>query len=305
MMKIAILGDSVAWGQGLAMADKYWYQVAAALGADPDNDVIVTAHSGAIIGVGVADATTANNGEVPFHTPTILEQIAQVPNPGAVDLVLLNGGINDVGVDTIIDPFQDLHQLNQLTDQACFQDMSTLLGQVLTVFTKPGCRFVVTGYYPILSADSELEIVGGVDVFGHLLGIHGLGFPLNLDHAAVTSKVCRQALAFWQTSEAALARAATAAAQSPAASGRPVQFVSTTFAAPNALFASQQYLFAFGDDLAPEDEVIAARERSCDLQYPDPLDFVSREQCYHASVGHPNVQGAAVIAQAIKAALGA
>lgn len=62
------------------------------------------AHSGAAIGAFGA-AGIPCPGEVPCSRLTILEQCDQFTNsPETVDLVLLDGGINDVGVATILIP---------------------------------------------------------------------------------------------------------------------------------------------------------------------------------------------------------
>jgi lysophospholipase L1-like esterase len=98
--RIVNLGDSVPWGQGLLEAEKYDILVKAALSAKYPGGVTLerSAHSGAVIGAGIATGTSAP-GEVPVARPTIIEQCEQFANaPETVDLVLVNGGINDVGV---------------------------------------------------------------------------------------------------------------------------------------------------------------------------------------------------------------
>jgi hypothetical protein len=77
------------------------------------------------------------------------------------------------------------------------------------------------------------------------------------------------------------------------------------FTEQNAVFASHPLLWGLKLDpiLSPEDEVIPSRRVACDLAIP-PLDLARRAQCYRASAGHPNVEGASRYAAAILAALG-
>jgi hypothetical protein len=58
-----------------------------------------------VIGAHPVIGNTAN-GETPEARPTIIEQCDSfADSPDTVDLVLLNGGINDIGVATILNPF--------------------------------------------------------------------------------------------------------------------------------------------------------------------------------------------------------
>src|SRR5204863_6176047 len=62
-MKVTVVGDSVAWGQGLLDAHKYGSIVNQALGiATPP---LMLAHSGATIGIRGATPFSAKSGEVP------------------------------------------------------------------------------------------------------------------------------------------------------------------------------------------------------------------------------------------------
>jgi len=117
---VLIVGDSIMWGQGLREEQKFY-----ALAADNfRNNIlrgqhhinanvvrIVRAHSGATIGVGDNTSMRPINGEVPTNYSTILQQVGQparvyheMPHPDTISLVLVNGGINDIGVDFILNP---------------------------------------------------------------------------------------------------------------------------------------------------------------------------------------------------------
>src|SRR4051794_34449706 len=97
---VVVYGDSVTWGQGHKDGNKFANQVASALGAT----VKMIAHSGATIGRG--DAQTGSGGpESPNHYPTILQQLAAASDdPDQAAVVIVDGGINDIGVPTILSP---------------------------------------------------------------------------------------------------------------------------------------------------------------------------------------------------------
>jgi hypothetical protein len=179
-----------------------------------------------------------------------------------------------------------------------------LIAKAAGVFTKPTCKFVVTGYYPILSPDSDPLTISD-DALVHLLGVFGHGFPQSIevaDQGPILDAVVSLAVQFWRDSDQCLAQAVSESASSLGLGNR-LFFVPNTFTEENALFASDPLLFGFGSDLAPEDEVIPQRTAACNIQYPI-LDPMGRVMCYHASVGHPNVAGASSIAQVIQTALG-
>ena len=98
---LANFGDSVHWGQGHVPKDKFAFNVAQALGLM----LQMHAHSGATIGAGET-CEGSTDPEVPFACPTIVQQVVNYPvDPANTGLVLINGGVNDVTVQRIINPF--------------------------------------------------------------------------------------------------------------------------------------------------------------------------------------------------------
>jgi hypothetical protein len=170
--RIMNIGDSVPWGQGLLETEKYDVLLKTALAAKFAGVTLERfAHSGAVIG---SDQTAINAapGEVPFSGPSIVEQCDSFTNsPATVDLVLVNGGINDVGVATILNPFALVPSLHSKTVTACHTGMLSLLNKVKAKFSKPSCKILVTGYYPILSGLSDPFQIP------KLLSIHGIATP--------------------------------------------------------------------------------------------------------------------------------
>ena len=296
--RMVTLGDSVSWGQGLLDAHKYRTLVAQTLGARFTVSADNCSHSGATIGVG-AGHNGAADGEVPDSYPTILDQCGNYANaPGDVDLVLVNGGINDVNVRTILDPLTSVNHLTDLTRKHCHDDMVTLLGDMCRKFSKATAKIAVTGYFPILSRQSDPKLIPD------LLNVHCIRPPDFLADLPITDKIIELCLTFWNVSNASLAQAVQDANRG--SGGGRVVFVPLPYGEQNSVFAPQAWLWGIHLDptLSPEDEVIAPRHQSCDVFYrAHPLDVLARETCYRASAGHPNVVGAGKIAEAILAAI--
>jgi hypothetical protein len=295
-LRIIVLGDSVSWGQGLLPQHKFASLVAASIGAANSGDNFMMAHSGAIIGVSKPDPTTSTNAEIPAPAPMIIDQVSQVQAPETVDLVLLTGGINDVNITTIFDPFTRLPYLHQLTQQVCYSDMKSLLGKVLATFTKPTVQIRVIGYYPVVSPASNPIRGPAGDPLVHFLGNLDLGFPQTLERNIVLRALSDRAMQFWTDSNGYLQQAVN---DSSNGNAQRLAFVPTPFTPANALFAPNPLLWGFAEDLGPEDEVATQREAACAVQYPPLTEFLANEVCHLASVGHPDVAGAQAISQAI------
>jgi lysophospholipase L1-like esterase len=292
-----VLGDSVAWGQGLLRENKFDYLVFKALSGQPPapGECVMVAHSGATIG---ADATLSKapvDGEVPGSYPTIVQQCESFADrPDAVDIVIVNGGINDVDARRIVNPLTDELHLREKIVQYCYQDMLTLLGKATSKFTNRATRIVVPGYYPILSTESDPIRVPD------FLGLHGVQFTKLLTALGdmVFHKIYRQCALFAEQSSISLRQAVDEINAKDG--GRRVRFAEVPFAPENAALAPQAWLWGIGEDLVPEDQVVRPRHGACNLYEPD---LIQREICYRASVGHPNVDGARQFAAAVQRAL--
>jgi hypothetical protein len=291
-------GDSVHWGQGLLAAHKFSRTVATHLRAtEPELVEHMLAHSGAIIGAGATVRRTLVNGEVPVAYPSIIEQLGWFPGaPEDVKAVLINGGINDIDIRTILNPFISLTTLKALTIEHCYDSMRVLLTHTLASFPSPTTRVVVTSYYPILSRRSTTFRIPRV------LVIHGVQSqpPQLVSSHAFFDAIVGRCLQFWRESTDCLRRAVDEVNASLATPR--VLFVDPGFTEDNAVFADDPWLWGLNQDLSPQDEVTDPRRGSCNAAIPW-HDLLAREQCYRASAGHPNVTGARKYADAIIAAL--
>jgi hypothetical protein len=293
--RMAVIGDSVMWGQGLAEQDKIHTKalgyIASGLNSRPVEKQ-VAAHSGAIIGLKAADlnaqyATNGMSGEMPRGHPTIgWQAMNQIQNPELIDLVLMNGGINDVEVGQIltVDYMIGLDALRQRTRDLVGAQMQTLLtGTVMPRF--PRATIVVSNYFPIISWDSAMDVLGG---FVRLL------FPLaGIISLELQRKLTDQSLAFHDESTKAM-QAAVANANKQYGTDR-VRFAPSGFYGSNAMGAWNAFLYS----PAQPDPLASARALEC------PKYFANEklEMCKQAQSGHPNPRGALAYASNIHAAV--
>ena len=292
------VGDSVNWGQGLLWTNKMSTLVAQALQPTlPGLEVVMRAHSGAIIGAGATVGLNRVHGEVPVGYPTILDQIEHYEKDAAdVRIVLVNGGINDIDIRIILNPFVPLATLSALTIEHCYDSMRTLLQSAAARFPGPEVPILVTPYYPILSPNSKPFDIP------MLLAQQGLALPPWITLTPGPNPIVERCMQFWKESTESLTRAVDDV-NAEAGTNR-VLLVDPGFTDANAIFAEDPWLFGVSNaaGMPAEDEVIPERRLACNAAIP-PHDVLGREQCYRASAGHPNRKGAERYAHAILQAL--
>jgi hypothetical protein len=170
-----------------------------------------------------------------------------------------------------------------------------LLNKVTAKFTKPSCKIVVTGYYTILSAQSNPISAQ------RMLLMHKIRIPEKLEEdLGFLNPIVHRCKQFFTESEQQL-QSAVANAGDPR-----IVFVSTGFTDANAVFAPNNLLWGLNEQLSPEDPAAPTRIPECDATYPDVLDpvqFIKREACHRASAGHPTIAGAVQFKNQIMAAL--
>jgi hypothetical protein len=305
-----VLGDSILWGQGLLDGDKPWalvqQQLRSALHATV-NPPQVFAHSGACIAPDAAkDAAPALWGEVPSFYPSITAQVdAAASDYKNVDLILLDGGSNDLGIKRLVDPLARGAPISQEAQHCCGLPMQSLLGKVLKAFPRAGV--VVTGYYPIVS---NLSGPGGI---GHLLGAFGMqgtwekivasilgDIEASLIFQLLRHKLANLSTAWADTSTQALrgAIAAANAAQASAGQAQRAVFAPIVFQPENCLECAQTSLWVGVDD-----DLRQKRLDFCAKSLPAEIDWQTQMEIPIASLGHPNRAGAKTYAQAVMQAL--
>jgi len=287
-------GDSIMWGQGLthdlkfATLVKNWVETKL-----PGRGVTFQnfAHSGAqIMRDDAQDAAPGWEGEVPAKFPSIHRQLHRARdtiitgqgNPAEIDLVLLNGGINDIGVTSILSPWASSGSVSDLTRDSITSRMNYLLPVATGLF--PNAKFIVPGYFPIITDDSSVPEI--TLLLAALFGPGAIATPL------IRQQLVANCSAFYAESDAGLRNAV--AAQNGRTPNRCV-YADPGFSAVHGYGASQRYLFNIGET----DPMVNARKAYCAA-----AGLAFDPTCLSASMGHPNVNGAVKYANAMIGKLG-
>jgi len=321
-------GDSIMWGQGLAERAKFVNLVSSWVQGQLGLSVVTTnlAHSGATVVppshlapplLGVTPATfdpmeakqggiPNRFGEAPNSFPTISYQALtmgpSLGDPRLVDLILVDGCANDVGMINVLDPGVPASQMALTAQADCFSPLQQLLWGIHTTY--PNARIILTGYYKAISSQSN---IAATQDYTKTLGIDqaGIAAALQLVHTVA-------ATAGWSISDLLADREYQFY---NAATGSMMQAVSTLPATPkfadfadpllsdaNAYGAPQTHLWPVPTSPRNADDVFAQRQQLCASLPPSDPTF-DPSTCPYASMGHPNEAGAQQYATAIEGRL--
>ena len=274
-------GDSIVWGQGLREEDKFSTWVVQWLNEYHPNlraFKMVKAHSGAITGAGDVADDPGWPAEVPSPYPTIRRQADAYSgsDPNDVDLIVIDGGINDVGIRTIFNPRTIQEDLRSHIRYACGTLMPNLLLAVAAKFQNPRTKILVLGYYPILSARSR---PAGIIPMMTAFGVPAIG-PAGWNP---WRSVVDNAL-LWKSYSDQLIQEAVARANS-AYPGRFV-WVTPGIKPENSAFAPDPWVFGVQLPHGAAEDIVAA-------------DLERRAFGFRPSAGHTNRWGARAYFNAI------
>jgi hypothetical protein len=330
-VNLLVLGDSISWGQGLKDEHKAWYLVKQWLAQNTGREVSaqVEAHSGAVIG-GVGDGSTdprtnyALDGELSRTQPTINDQIdnarASMADPSLVDLVLVDGCINDVDSRQLLNAANTPDHIHELAQAKCGPPMEALLNRVTTLF--PVAHVVVFGYYPIITENTANDLFMRALAKRFYMPVDG---ERRLNDKALRARLIAISREWYYTSDQMLAEAARKVDSQLAAKGshQRVLFADAAFRPEHSFAASKSRLWGFDASalrkflvvltlgkvqLRTNDERHSQRSELCKLQFKKPENETPEQKvlredrlmrCRLAAVGHPNRKGAAMYAEAI------
>jgi hypothetical protein len=265
----------------------------------------VLAHSGAIIGANDnrTDPAIAGQfgGEVPTNGPTLREQVKLALNGAAnddtIDLVLIVGGINDVGAADALSP---LGPATAEPIRVAGVRMKELLRIVCNDF--PNAKVIVAGYALLISDQSNLA--GILPILMTALGLVVAGVPgavggvvLGVGAEATIKQRSRELRdGLHQRIRAAIVDLMVVDNN---ANGR-IFFADPDYRDEHAVFAPNALLFNINPDLTPRDNdfIIHQRALVCDAN-----PGRTGPHCPIASTGHPTPAGAARYGAAIIAQL--
>jgi hypothetical protein len=248
-----------------------------------------------------------------------------------VDLILVNGCINDVDVRNLLDAATAMDLLETSIREKCGSRMHSLLQRITREF--PNAHIVVPGYYRIVSPLSD------DNSFARLL-VKNLTTQ-KPESRRMSDKQMRANLVaiselWYQVSTRSLAQAVAEVNSElgQSAAEQRVLFAEIQFSPEHAFSAPDTLLwnFMFGSTnlsglrhaivvltlgtaaYKPDDEVRDRRSKSCRETYKKPKgereDKVQKERrevkylaCRYASLGHPNKMGALIYTETIKGQL--
>jgi lysophospholipase L1-like esterase len=330
-LNLLVLGDSISWGQGLKDEHKAWYLIKSWLQQTTGREVRekVEAHSGALIGTpGEPGVDPRSNylldGELSRAYPTVNGQlddaIKAYVDPAQVDLVLVNGCINDLDSRRLLNGANTPDNIRELAQVKCGPPVEALLLRITNAF--PAAHVVITGYYAILSEKTANDFF--IRSLAKRLYTPEAGAP-EMNDKTLRARLIAISREWHQTSDQMLSAAARKVDAQLAAKGsrQRVLFADVAFRPENSFSASQSRLWGFDASvlrkllvvltlgkvkLRTNDERRNQRSQLCEDLFKRPADEKpdqkpAREdrltRCRLAAVGHPNRKGAAMYADAV------
>jgi lysophospholipase L1-like esterase len=326
-LNLLVLGDSIAWGQGLRDDHKAWYLVKTWLEANHGTQVreTVLAHSGAVIGTAGEPGGNVGpplDGEVNRGVPSINDQIESAlrayADPARVDLVMVDGCINDLDARRLLNADNTPQAIRELARQKCGPPVEALLNRIAGSF--PNAHVIVTGYYPILSEGTAR------DIFMRAMTKRLYTGTAPMNDKQLRARLIEISREWYEGSNKMLADAAAKVDAQLAARGsrQRALFAEVNFLPEHSFAASQSGLWGFDASwirkllviltlgrvtLKTNDEQRNQRGTSCKNTFKAPAGETKQQKaaresrimlCRLAAIGHPNRRGAQMYADAIK-----
>lgn len=344
------VGDSLMWGQGLHPNHRFREMVRSRIAREYG---VVTelamARSGAVLKIKESDPEKPDDDkfhdglvksgtslspwyspenfarELPHGAMSVRQQLRSAQKlcqdhwdknaPHGVRWILLDGGINDIGIFNILTPFRaelDGYSLRcwptwLLKEVVRIEELMIETLQI-TLDCFPKAVVIVNGYFPVFSLHSLASVTE----------LKSVGFLNGTLHIVLTSAFGLNALAnvstAWQAASTHhLRRAIRRVLRIPKYAGRTVLFARSNIEGPHSLFGPSSWLWGYDSipdgipenisqwtqwfaGATPEDEVIPQRIDQCNTHEHD---FAKGIKCRLASIGHPNIEGAVDYANAI------
>ena len=323
---LLVLGDSITWGQGLRDEHKAWYQVKTWLEDSAGRKVSerVEAHSGAVIGSpgdSGGNPVPPLDGEVNRGLPSVNNQIDNAlrsyADPSQVDLVLVDGCINDVDARRLLNAANTTDSIRELAQEKCGPPVEAMLSKILTSF--PKAHVIITGYYPILSEKTESDLFMRAMVKRLYTGTT----PMN-DKQLRTRLIDISREWYLATNQMLAGATRKVDGQSAAKGSRQrALFAEIAFLPEYSFAAPQSRLWGFDASflrkllvvltlgrvtLKTNDERRNQRGTSCKDTFKRPARATNDQErerkhrimlCQLAAIGHPNREGASMYAEAI------
>jgi lysophospholipase L1-like esterase len=324
-----VLGDSILWGQGLNQQNKTWYLVKTWLQTNGHSvRERVEAHAGAMIGTPAAEMPKLQgvHGEIASAWPTLHDQIDNAVrsyvDPSQVDLVLVDGCINDVNARRFLNAGNTPEVIQALAQEKCGAPVEELLIRIASTF--PNAHIIVSGYYPVFSDKTPRDFFMRALAKRFYAALVPNGPKIS--SREMLARLTIISAAWHAASNSALSDAVARANARLMARGtrQRVLFAKIPFEPDQAFSARKSQLWGFDAsflrkllvvvtlgkvDLRTNDEVSSLRSAACRDFYksvPGESEDAKRSRkdrlmvCRLAAIAHPNLKGAVLYAEAIK-----
>jgi lysophospholipase L1-like esterase len=329
--EVLVLGDSIASGHGLPEENKFytltknWLEGEVFQNARPAN-LKIKAHSGttlvlhpdvaAVLQRAEMDETDGFHPEINIDYPTAQIQVdiaareyeMEEKGAGAVDLVMLTGGINDITTSVILDPFGDDENLRREIAKYCRDSMLDLLCRAGAAF--PNAKIALLGYFPLVSPKTSTG-----QFFNALLEVFRAPRPLkplvnNLftkQFFKLIYKKSAKRSRIWVEESNRCFREAIASFNSGQDTPRAV-FIESPIGEENCFGTKKPLVFGMGKkgrtaDLTYDERSVECRKAAPILGKAPDLKY-SVHFCEISGLAHPNIEGSRAYAEAIKISLG-
>jgi lysophospholipase L1-like esterase len=321
--EMLVVGDSLVWGQGLEEEHKFYTLTKNWLETELGKTVNlkIKAHSGATIFLHDEESKLLEKGgvsetktfypEIALAFPTLKTQIdsakTEYQNPEDVDLVLLTGGLVDISVPGILNPFGNDQVLKNDIKKYCHDDMLSFLENTAQVF--PNALLAVVSYFPIVSKQTDTG-----KMMNAFLEAYGIPRPLKplvnnilirQFFKPIKNKALKRSRIWFEDSSRELETAVTRLNEK---FGRQrAVFVKTPLTEAHAFEAKETQLFKMEKGGRANDEFYDERLAKCRptlTELKESTGFKSSiRQCEVAGIGHPNIEGAKAYAEELKKTL--
>lgn len=325
-----VVGDSLVSGQGLREEDRFY-----SLTRDWLQKEIVgnggkvllknKSHSGSNVYLNERDRQALEDAERPldqffpsevnFTFPSIAKQVEVAVreyseagiDPESVGLVMVSGGLTNITVRGIIDPFEDSDKLRRDIVRYCNGYMSRFLGEAGEAF--PNALITVIGYFPMISPKSSTGMIYNAVL--ELFDFPGPVKPLmnnifTKQFFKILHKGMTKRSRIWaEGSDRELTNAV--AAHNERVGREQALFVKSPIDESNCFGTKNSLLWKMAKNGRSEDDLYDLRKQVCsesiDSVEDIDLDFGKRF-CELAGLGHPNPEGSRAYAESIKSVLG-
>ena len=324
-----VLGDSILWGQGLKEQNKSWYLVKTWLQTNGHSvRERIEAHAGAMIGTAGAEMpkTITVHGEIASAYPTLHDQIDNAfrsyADPSQVDLVLVDGCINDVNARRFLNAGNTPEAIQALAQEKCGAPVKELLIRIASTF--PNAHIIVSGYYPVFSDKTPRDFFMRALAKRFYAALVPNGPKIS--SREMLARLTIISAAWYAASNSTLTDAVARANAHLVARGtrQRVLFAQVPFEPEHAFSARKSQLWGFDASffrkllivvtlgkvkLRTNDEVSSLRSALCrDFYKSVPGESEDEKRlrkdrlmvCQLAAIAHPNLKGAALYAEAIK-----